>query len=205
MTTRPIPGSESQPMRGPCEMYTFIAMRAMMKLMSPPQSKRPCLPLPAAFDSGVPRSRNRATIESAIEIQKMERQPRTDVAINPPKRAVKPEPPQEPIDQNERPLTSGAIVVGLHERHRRRHDARRREALHDASAEQRTVGEHAGVRRGERDEQRAEDAQVDADVHDLHSAHAVGEAAGDDDEDAGEQDVIETARLPIVRSTPSES
>ncbi len=96
----PMPVQLSQPISGPCEMYTLRATSATTRLTMPPQSKVPPA-FAADLDSGVPRSRNRATTESTIEIQKMDRQPRNDVAIRPPNRAQKPEPPHEPMDQND--------------------------------------------------------------------------------------------------------
>lgn len=72
-----------------------------MKVMRPSQSKPPAFAEAGALDTGVSRTRNRARTDRAIEIQKIERQPRGEVAMRPPNRAQKPEPPQEPIDQKD--------------------------------------------------------------------------------------------------------
>lgn len=51
-----------------------------------------------AFDSGVPRIRRKLATATAIDIQKIQRQPTVE-ATKPPKSALRPEPPHEPMDQ----------------------------------------------------------------------------------------------------------
>jgi hypothetical protein len=67
-TTRPSDAPENQPSFGPCEMKTLIASIAATKANSPDQSNRCCVPLSAAFETGVSLSRKSASPATAIEI-----------------------------------------------------------------------------------------------------------------------------------------
>ena len=100
-TSRPSEAPENQPSFGPCEMNTLIASIAATNVSKPGQSK----PWPVA--SGTPGRRrvlgsgSSDSTPTTIEMTKIERHPKNDAAIKPPKRAQNPEPPHEPIDQND--------------------------------------------------------------------------------------------------------
>ena len=126
--------------------------------------------------------------DRAMEIQKIERQPSTETAISPPNREQKPEPPHEPIDQNDSARCRClAVVEGLDQRHRRGHHAGRRQALHDPAAHHGGRGQRAVSGRGEHDQHRAGDREPDADLHDQPAAEPVGQAAEHDDEQPGHE------------------
>ena len=77
--------------------------------------------------------------------------------------------------QRDRALAGGPIPVRLHEGEAGRHDERAGQPLEDAAEHQEGRGKAA--RRREPDQQRADDAEDEADLHDLHAAKAIGQAA----------------------------
>jgi len=100
-TSRPREAPENHPSLGPCEMKTLIASIATTKATSPDQSNRWCDAESAALESGVSLIRKSDARATAIEIQKIDRQPRKEAAISPPNSEQNPDPPHEPIDQND--------------------------------------------------------------------------------------------------------
>src|SRR5690606_1836324 len=89
-----------QPMLEPWVTTISSAARPTAIEMMPAQSVLPGRPASGA-DSGIWRISRIEATDTSAQITKIERQPRKVEAMKPPKMAVRPEPPQEPIDHIE--------------------------------------------------------------------------------------------------------
>ena len=84
----------------------------------------------------------------------------------------------------DRTLPALVVPVGLHERHRRRHDACCRKPLNGPSRQQQRYGE---VAPSEDEQHRPDDVEGVAEEGDPHTADPVCDPAEEDDEQSGEQ------------------
>src|SRR5690606_12976849 len=86
-----------QPIVEPCVTTISSAARPTAIEMMPAQSVFPGRPASGA-DSGIWRISRIEATDTSAQMMKIERQPNMVDAMKPPKIAVRPEPPQEPID-----------------------------------------------------------------------------------------------------------
>src|SRR5690606_32942741 len=94
---RPQVSRLAQPMLEPCVTTISSAARPTAMETMPVQSVLLGRPASGA-DSGICRISAIEATDTSAQITKIERQPSTVEAMKPPKIAVRPEPPQEPID-----------------------------------------------------------------------------------------------------------